>query len=307
MAPITPAYRMRPLDVGDVLDEAFRIYRANFPLMIAVALVASIPALVAGIGSGQGGAFGALQQYAALSQGNNFVRPDTTLLPLTFIGFLLGIVMFPITTGAPVFAACAVTLGLPATLGSILRDCLHNYWRVWGIGFLYGLVTASFILIISFPFVVWLLVRWSFRYQVLYLEHARVGGSLNRSTTLVKGSWWRVFGILILVFVILFVLGLILQGMFGLLSLLAPAGLVRQAAGGVLSALTQAVLLPFGAIAVTLLYLDQRVRRESLDLQLMAGQAGQVAALPAPARAVELPPGGGLPPAWSDLPPPSAG
>lgn len=303
MAPIAPAYRMRPLDVGDILDEAFRIYRANFPLMVAIALVASIPSMLTGIGSGQGGAIGALQQYAAFSRGANFVRPDTTLQPLTYIGVGLGFLMFPISTGAPLFAACAVTLGLPATVGSILRESLRNYWRVWGVGFLYGLVVVSSFLVITIPFVAWLLVRWSFRYQALYLEHAGVGGSLSRSTVLVKGSWWRVAGILLLVFVIVAVLGAILQALFGLVTLVAPTGLVRQSLGGVVSAVTQAVLLPFSAIAGTLLYLDQRVRRESLDLQLMAGQAGRVGAESAPSPA----PAADLPPAWGEFPPPSAG
>ncbi|MGI8607867.1 MAG: hypothetical protein ACR2MY_01360 [Candidatus Dormibacteria bacterium] len=305
MATITPAYRMRPLDVGDILDEAFRIYRANFGLLIVVALVATIPGMITGLGSGSGGALGALQQYTALAQGSTFVRPDTTLQPLIFAGILLGIVMFPIITVAPTFAACAVTLGLPATVGSILRDSLRNYWRAWGIGLIYLVVLVLgvalfFLLLIPLVLATWLLTRWAFRYQVLYLEQAGVSGSLNRSTSLVNGSWWRVFGILLLVILIVFVLGLILQGMFGLLTLIAPAGLARQALGGVLTAGVSAALLPFGAIATTLLYLDQRVRRESLDLQLMAGQAGQVEA-PPPA------PGGGLPPAWSDFPPPSAG
>ena len=302
MAAITPAYRMRPLDVGDILDEAFRIYRANFALMVTVALIASIPALISGIGSGSGGAFNTFQQYAALQQGSTFVRPDTTLLPLTFVGVILSIIMFPVTTAAPIFAACSVTLGMPATVGSILRDSVRNYWKVYGIGLLYLLVTISSILVISIPFVVWLLIRWTFRYQVLYLEHAGVGGSLNRSTTLVKGTWWRIFGILVLVVIIVGVLGLILQGVFGLVSLLAPAGLLRQAIGGLLSAAVQAVLLPFSAIATTLLYLDQRVRKESLDLQLMAGQAGQVAPPPPPTA-----PPGDLPPAWGEFPPPAAG
>ena len=305
MATITPAYRMRPLDMGDIVDESFRIYRANFSLMLLVALVASLPALISGIGSGSGGAVSLLQQYTSVAQGQTVVPPDTTLLPLTVVGVILGVLMYPITTSAPIFAACAVALGMPATVGSILRESLRNYWRVAGLVIVFGLVAASSILIISIPFVVWILTRWTFKYRVLYLEHAGVGGSLNRSSTLVKGSWWRIFGILFLIGLIVGIVGLILQGMFGLLSFVAPAGIFRQALGGVLSAAVQAALLPFTAIATTLLYLDQRVRLESLDLQLMAGQAGQAGQAAPPPPPVAPP--GELPPAWGDLPPPTAG
>jgi hypothetical protein len=296
MAAITPAYRMRPLDLGDILDEAFRIYRAHFGLMVTVAFIASIPGILTGIGAGSGGLFSTFQQYSAISQGNTFIRPDTTLLPLTFVGIGLGILMFPISTAAPVFAACAVTLGLPVTVGSVLRAALRNYFRVWVLGIIVIVLEFFMVLVISIPVVLWVLVGLAFRYQVLYLEHGGIGGAMSRSWALVKGSWWRTFGILVLVFIILFVLSLVLQAMFGFISLLAPAGLLRQALAGILTAATQAVLLPFGALATTLLYLDQRVRKESLDLQLMAGQAGQpVAAPPAPT--------GDMPPAWSDNPP----
>jgi hypothetical protein len=298
MAVIKPAYRVRPLDLGDILDEAFRIYRANFTLLFSVALVASIPALISAVGSGSGGLFGLLQQSLAASQGSTLSRPDTTLLPLVLVGAALGLVLFPITTVAPFFAASAVILGLPATAGSIVRDTFRNYWRIWGIGLIYILLTLTMVLILSIPLVIVILVRWSFKYQVLYLEQAGVTGSLNRSSALVKGSWWRVFGIQVLVGVIVLILAGVMGVMAGLISFIAPGGLPRQAFAGVLSTLVQTVLLPFSAVAVTLLYLDQRVRKESLDLQLMAGQVGQ---------AEYAPPPGDLPPAGSDFPPPPGG
>ncbi|MFN2464685.1 MAG: hypothetical protein ABR598_00290 [Candidatus Dormibacteria bacterium] len=293
MAPsITPAYRVRPLDLGELLDEAFRIYRANFALMFGVALVATAPALVTSIGSGSGGAFGSFQrQYAAALGGGQVAAPDTSLIWLVGVGIVLGIVTFPISSGAPIFAACAVTLGLPATVGSILRESLRNYWRLWAIGIIYVLLELTSFAVISIPFVILVLVRWAFRYQVLYLEHAGVGGSLTRSSALVKGSWWRVFGILLLVVIVIpLVLTLVVDVMTGLLALAAPAGLVRNGVEGLLSSITQALVLPFKAVATTLLYLDMRVRKESLDLQLMAGEAGIAAEHSSP----------------SNLPPPSA-
>lgn len=300
MATLTPAYRVRPLDVGEILDEAFRIYRSHFALMLGVAVVATLPGLIVAIGSGS--AFNAIQQSFAAAQDGAAAVPsqETALAWLTGVGFLLGVIMFPISIGAPVFAACSVVLGLPATVGSILRDSLRNYWRVWGIGFIYFALEATSLLIISIPFVILVAVRWAFRYQVLYLEHAGVGGSLTRSSSLVKDYWWRVFAILLLMLIVIpFVLGIIVNLMASLLSLLAPAGLLRVAISGVLSSLASSLVLPFKAIACTMLYLDMRVRKESLDLQLMAGQVGQ---------AVEYaPPPVQQPPSWSDFPPPSAG
>lgn len=310
MATLTPAYRVRPLDVGEILDEAFRIYRSHFALMFGVAVVATLPALVVGIGSGS--AFNAIQQSFTAAQDGAAALPsqDIALVWLTGIGFLLGLVMFPVGTGAPIFAACSVVLGLPATVGSILRESLRNYWRVWGIGIIYFALLLTSFAIISIPFVILVAVRWAFRYQVLYLEHGAVGGSLTRSSSLVKDHWWRIFLILILVLIVIpFVLGIIVNVMATLLSLLVPSGLLRVAISGVLSALVSSLLLPFKAIATTLLYLDLRVRKESLDLQLMAGQVGQEQIDQAQGRegVDAAPPPAQKPPSWSDFPPPSAG
>jgi hypothetical protein len=314
MAPtLRPAYRVRPLDLGEILDEAFRIYRANFALMFGVALVATLPTLVQAIGSGSGGTMALLQQFQAAS-GNEVAPPDTSLFWLVGVGFLLAFIMLPITTAAPYFAASAVTLGLPATVGSILRDALRNYWRVWGLLLINLALALTMILILTIPFVVLILIRWSFQYPVLYLEHAGVGGSLSRSSALVKGSWWRIFGVLFIVGLMVGVIGFVVGAMGGLLSLVAPAGLARGVVSGVLSSLVRAVLEPYTAIAATLLYLDMRVRKESLDLQLMAGQAGDPgqaasgfpppSASGLPAASGETPPAWGqTPPAWGDPPP----
>ncbi|MEA2684287.1 MAG: hypothetical protein QOK05_2615 [Chloroflexota bacterium] len=300
MAMLTPAYRVRPLDVGEILDESFRIYRSHFALMFGVAVVATLPALIVAIGSGS--AFNAFQQSFTAAQDGTSALPaqDAALGVLTLVGFVVGFIMFPITTGAPIYAACSVVLGLPATVGSILRDSLRNYWRVWGLGIIYGALLLSSLVIISIPFVILVAVRWAFRYQVLYLEHAGVGGSLSRSSALVRDYWWRIFLIMLLVLIVIpFVLGIVVNLMATILSFAAPAGIARVAISGLLSALVQSLVLPFKAIASTLLYLDLRVRKESLDLQLMAGQAGQSVEYAQPPAE--------LPPSWSDFPPPSAG
>ena len=39
-----PGSRLRPLDVGDLLDETFRLYRRHFWLLIGVGAVALLPA-----------------------------------------------------------------------------------------------------------------------------------------------------------------------------------------------------------------------------------------------------------------------
>ncbi|GAC1578418.1 MAG: hypothetical protein NVS3B24_10810 [Candidatus Dormibacteria bacterium] len=191
-------------------------------------------------------------------------------------GFVLGLVFFPVTVAIPHFAASAAALGLPASVGSILRYAFRNYFRLWALALANLLVSALVLLV--FP--IYLVVRWSFVYQAFYLERAGVGGAFARSGRLTTNSWWRVFGIRLLARVIVTVIAFVLGLLFSLPTFLLPIGGIRQSIAGLLGALVTAALLPFGALVLTLLYLDQRVRLEALDLQLMASNAGSQ---PAPA------------------------
>lgn len=124
------------------------------------------------------------------------------------------------------------------------------------------------------------------------LERQGVLASLRRSRELVAGAWWRTFGILLLVNV----LAQVLSGILGTPFSLAAMGLAVLADSSVFSLvpllvtalgtiLAATITWPFTAVATTLLYVDRRMRREALDLELVraAGLAGTgPAGAPAP-------------------------
>jgi hypothetical protein len=302
---IKPAYRVRPLGLGDVLDEAFRIYRARFGLMFGTALVAGLPGILFGLGGGGGTLVTAYMQGLGapgpLSEGYG-----TPLLFLLAAGAIAAVVMLPVSMAAPHFAASAAALGLPATVGSITRFSFRNYFRLWVLAGVTWFMSALWLLGVTLYF----LVRWSFVFETFYLESSGVGGAFNRSSALTLQAWWRTFGIRFLAKLVAGIISTIVGTLFALPALLLPAGSLRQSAAGLLGALVAVVLVPFPALVCTLLYLDRRVRREALDLQLMAGEAGQVTAPPpapgaTPAAPAWGPPSapGGLPPGWGDNPP----
>jgi hypothetical protein len=111
----------------------------------------------------------------------------------------------------------------------------------------------------------------------IVLERQGVVASLRRSRSLVRGAWWRTFGILLLVNLIAQVLAGILGVPFTVLTLLvawvtgdglnvyAILPLVVTALGTIVAS---AVTWPFTAVSTALLYVDRRMRREALDLEL---------------------------------------
>ncbi|MBP5893278.1 glycerophosphoryl diester phosphodiesterase membrane domain-containing protein [Streptomyces scabiei] len=134
----------------------------------------------------------------------------------------------------------------------------------------------------AFVLTVWLMIRFSLASPALMLEKQGVRKSLGRSGKLVRGSWWRVLGIQLLAAIIAYIVASIVVIPFsfagaaldgdGISGLLATGGttlgwtyLVISGVGAVIGS---TLTFPISAGVTVLLYIDQRIRREALDLEL---------------------------------------
>jgi hypothetical protein len=143
----------------------------------------------------------------------------------------------------------------------------------------YGAATAAVGIVLAIPCVLALYFGfWAVAAPALLLERLGVIAALRRSRRLVRRSFWRVAGIMVLTAILSSVIGQIIQVPFGLLGVIGSA---VAGAGGFSAVLTQlvvgnigaiisgAVLYPFSAAVTALLYLDLRIRHEGLDVELM--------------------------------------
>jgi hypothetical protein len=137
----------------------------------------------------------------------------------------------------------------------------------------------------AFVAAIYLYIRFALATAAVVLEKQGVLASLRRSTRLVHPAFWRVLGIMLLVNVIAQVVSFILAVPFSVV-----AGIVAVATGdgslydvgpatiiAVGTIVASTITWPFTAAATALLYIDQRMRREGLDLELAraSGQPGQ--------------------------------
>lgn len=122
------------------------------------------------------------------------------------------------------------------------------------------------------------------------LEHLPVGAALSRSWRLTKNSFWRIFLLYLLTWILSVVLALVLEVPGQIYTAMVHnkavlLGVVLQELGGFIAGV---VANPIATIAIALIYYDQRVRKEAFDLQLMMEAIGQQQ--PSPAMAVTAPP-----------------
>ena len=271
------------MPLGELLDETFKLYRRHFTVIAGVALVIILPNLILSLisGSYRANPISYLQSVA-----QNINNPDEltriqarqqeyTSSPLYLISFPIAALLVPFSVGAMYRAATSLAAGNLETIGSILLGTLRRYFAVWVVVFLAALVFVGAIFIVTIPVVLWVVIRWSVALPVLFAEGIGPVKALGRSWNLVRDNWWRTVGILIIVTIMVSLIQTALQFLFGGVAAVVP-GLSDDLRAGVLTTVTTLVDALVGAItpiAITMLYLDLRVRKEGLDLDQLARQA----------------------------------
>jgi hypothetical protein len=144
--------------------------------------------------------------------------------------------------------------------------------------------------------IIWLGIRFSLASPALVLERQGVIASLRRSAKLVQGTWWRIFGITLLTLLLVFIVSLVIVLPFTILAFAVDGTALSELFTGAApnfgwgfliiasigSVIASSITYPITAGVTVLLYVDQRIRREALDLELAraAGLPGYGSAPP---------------------------
>jgi len=275
--------RLRVMPLGELLDETFKLYRRHFTVIAGVALVIIVPNLILSLisGSYRANPVTYLQNVA-----QSFNNPDElarlqaqqqayTSSPLYLLSFPIAALLLPFSVGALYRAATSLAAGNVETIGSVLVGTLRRYFAVWGVVLLAVLLFVGAIAIVTIPVVIWVAIRWSVAIPALFAEGVGPVKALGRSWNLVRDNWWRTLGILIIVSIMVYLIDAALQILFAGVAAVVP-GLTGDLRAGVITTITTLVDALVGAItpiAITMLYLDLRVRKEGLDLDQLARQA----------------------------------
>jgi membrane-anchored glycerophosphoryl diester phosphodiesterase (GDPDase) len=272
-APAEPLLRLRPLGLGEILDDVFRVYRRHFWLLVAIALIVSLPGLALQFASGSASQFG-----FALSILNDLNNPDALAarqppalpnLALLALSYLVLIALVPFMVAAIPRATIDIVLGNPVSVRSTLAGVARRYWRLMGVALLYVLISP---MVLCLPVFVWLFVRWVVAVPALLTEDIGPVRALDRSWTLTRSHWWRLFGILVLIYL----LTTVVSGALGVFALPVAVAVpfippfVRGAIILTVETAASAVVQPALYLCVTLLYFDLRIRHEHFDLDQLA-------------------------------------
>ena len=234
-----------PRDIGGLVSETFAVYSRGFGVLWRIALVANIPFLIGG-----------------------FLSNDALVASLSLAGLFTGL----LANGATAYAVSQQYLGRKVSAGTCYVAALNNavsllmaaiaFFLAWA-----GAAILSFLLI-GIPLLIYISATYFFYVPAIMIEGQRPIAALARSAELVRGSWWRVFGIGI-VFVILLLVGLFIASIPGFLMVL-----ISEPLGNLLLNMGAVFFTPIGLVGTTLVYLDLRVRKEGYTLETLASEIG---------------------------------
>lgn len=322
------APRLRPMDLGDILDGVFSLYRSNFLTFVGIIALLQVPVILLqltmvvvfnqGVTADLQGLIRLLPEFNPQQDTLSDLPIDNLLsfmVSLVLFGLLQGVIVQQLINGALAHAiaqryhhrpisilgaygfggqrmvslivagllislligailfllviALSVISGVMVGVGSSLGGTGGAVTSALGIGVLVFGILLSVLLIVG------MMVSFLFVTQSIVIEGTPPIRAIQRSRQLVWFSFWRVVGIVVLLYVLVQVVTLVPSAVLG-----GVVGLVfndpikdfamRQSLSMLIGYVAQILVLPLLLTGYTLLYYDQRVRREGYDLELQA-------------------------------------
>jgi hypothetical protein len=268
--------RLRPLGVGETLDVAIKLYRNNAMTLWKVVALVIVPLEILEVivrrvtlPSDVFVYKGAL--YTFTTGGSSGTNNTVALIVIGFIG-LLGQLL---STGASFKVVTDAYLGRAPNWRESLAFARHRLLSLlWLAVIITVLVTIGFILIVAPG--LWLLVATCVSVPVLMLEGLGGWQAMTRSMRLVDTRWWATFARVFVAFLLYAVISFIIGAIVGAITdgLSVSNVTLWAAIDGILRGLVIIVMTPFIAAVITVIYIDLRVRKEALDIELLAQHFG---------------------------------
>ena len=309
-------FRLRPMDLRDILDDTFDLYKENFVFFVTITALVFLP----------------FNLILSLFQGGGTPTFDpadisgfASFFILQFVTIFLGAIATYVAMGALTQAVSERYLGRRITVRESYAAIMDRFWPfiltlllpffaigfisvvaiALGVGIVAGMAFLNPILgvivgiVVFIAVIVLLIYLWfaiSFVIPVFIVEGLSGAAAVRRSFQLFWFSSGKAISTLLLVTIIVWVVMAVVIGPFaGLLGVMGQgggvAGSLFMGIYGAVSGIVQSVVQPIQIIVILLLYYDIRIRREGYDLEMMANDLrSSVAAGPAPPADVEAGP-----------------
>ena len=251
-----------PFDIGRVISQTFAVLGRNIVSFGILALVlVGLPALVVGFLQ-FGVAKAALQ---GVQTGSYNFSPGAIMA-----GSLTGIATLITTSilqGALIHATVQDLNNQPQAIGESLATGLRNFLGLIVLAILMFIAIACGLVLLVVPGVM-LACAWIVAAPSLVADRTGIFGAFSRSAELTRGNRWQIFGLIVIVVVVEWILGMIFNAISGVSMIgysgdpLAAAQRMLSPLVLILSVIRSTIGAVIGATATAVMYVELRRARE---------------------------------------------
>ncbi|MDZ4376335.1 MAG: YciC family protein [Phenylobacterium sp.] len=265
----TTAAESRKLDIGRVIGGTFSAIGRNFATFAILGVVlVGIPTTILMIVQGPAVA----AQTAAIESGT-FNLGSSYFVNMGLAGIAL-LISAAVLQAALIHVVVQDSAGKPATVGEALATGLRAFLPLLLVSLLYGLLVGLGMVLLIVPGIM-IAVALCVCVPAVVADRVGVFGSLKRSRDLTRGNRWRIFGLFVVLFLLLMVLGVIVATVVGVTALTNPAALQDPALSMnpiyiALNVLQQIISTVIGAALISVLYVELRKAKDGLGSRELA-------------------------------------
>ena len=306
--------RLHAMGFGELLDTTFSLYRRHFRSFLAIASCAClamflmisvvffddsvgrgakvaiwIPTIVVFLGVSVFVVSGLMCASTEVYLGRSIrIRAVLRRAGHRFLRCFIGSLSFAVLAVLLIFFSIVL-------LAAVFRPFLGNSPDFVDLPSIFASIA---ILLVTIFVTGWFVTYWCFFAAAVLVEGRSVSDSLGRRRELIREDWWRIIGAMFAIFLLQFAIGFIFRIVFGfLLSFTGFVDVMEFLKRTNLTALWQLltrqpemsssyiliflvnlgvdiVTMPIWVIGGTLLYFNQRIRKEAFDIEMMAAHQG---------------------------------
>jgi hypothetical protein len=262
---------LRPLSFTDIMGGAFATFQRYPKLLLGAALVViGVPNVLAFVASWWMVSNVDQSLFHTGLTDTQAAEAFRSLFWISVIGAVLAVAVLVVSqvvlAGFTTIVVSRAVLGKPVAAGEVWQRLRARMLPLDGVTILYGICLVTGLVLCILPGI-WIGVRKAFQ----------------RSKALLRDAWWQTFGVLVVTAIMTWVASAIVQlpvSIVGLNDSIAFLRTGRQELSFGTSLLATAarivadtVAYPFSAAVIVLLYIDRRIVRERLGLQLIEASA----------------------------------
>jgi hypothetical protein len=223
-------------DLGELIEAAGTLYFRNFGALLVIASVI-IPLGIAG----------AIFQVS--------IEDEVAATAVVAAINLVQIVVNLLVAAAVIAALLEIDAGRSADFSKAYDVAFARIGTLIGASLRVAFhVLLLAITIVGIPWAIQRLIRWLFVEQAIIVDGSDWGQALSTSADAVVGRWWRTLGLWLVLSIVAFVPAALISTFF----LLTPPVIY-----GTVTAVVNALVLPFFVTGLTMLYFDLKERKAS--------------------------------------------